>query len=465
VAREVEGKKKMNNPKVSVIIPVYNGEKFLGEAIKSVLNQDYDNLECIVVDDGSVDGSAAIAKKFVQVVYLHQDNAGVAAARNQGVQKASGEYLAFLDADDIWDLEKLTIQISYLEENQDIGYSFTRHSLFLAEGVEELPAWVRKNQYEQEMSAYIPSALVVRKSVFAVVGNFDENYLVGEDSDWFMRAKDVGIKLGIVEQTLLYKRVHHQCLSSQTELSRKNLLKIVKASLQRAKIADKVSVIVPVYNGEKYLREALNSVLKQSVRPFEVLVIDDGSTDTTAEIAKQYGERLRYIKRSNGGAAAARNDGVKSATGNYIAFLDADDYWDKQKLALQLREIKKPGSANMIFALSAQFYSPETGEDFRQRYQCPSQLVKGVHPGTLMMKREDFLKVGLFSTEYKTGEFIEWYQRAQEAGMTSAFLPEILMYRRIHPLNHGIVQKQHNDDYARIVKEMLLRRRKKAADG
>jgi hypothetical protein len=81
------------------------------------------------------------------------------------------------------------------------------------------------------------------------------------------------------------------------------------------------------------------------------------------------------------------------------------------------------------------------------------------------MKREDFLKVGLFSTEYKTGEFIEWYQRAKETGMTSAFLPEVLMYRRIHPLNHGIVQKQQKDDYARFVKEMLLRRRRKDADG
>jgi glycosyltransferase involved in cell wall biosynthesis len=455
----------MNHPKVSVIIPVYNGEKFLNEAIKSVLNQEYDNLECIVVDDGSIDGSAAIAKKFAQVIYLHQDNAGVAAARNRGVQNASGEYLAFLDADDLWDTKKLATQISYMEENQDIDYSVTKHSLFLAEGLQELPAWVRTHQYKQEMIAYIPSALIVRKSVFETIGNFDETYRIGDDSDWFLRAKDAGIKLGVVEKTLLYKRVHSRCLSSQTELCRKELVKSIKASLQRNKSTDMVSVIVPVYNGEKYLREALDSVLDQSVRPFEVLVIDDGSTDTTADIARQYGERIRYIKKSNQGTAAARNDGIQRAGGNYIAFLDADDYWDKQKLAQQLREIKKTGAANMVFGMCAQFYSPETGEDFRQQYQCPDQPTKGAHPGTLLMKRKDFLKVGLFSTEYKTGEFIEWYQRAQEAGMTSTFLPDILMYRRIHPMNHGIVQKQQTDDYARIVKEMLLRRRKKDING
>lgn len=455
----------MNNPMVSVIIPVYNGEKYLEDAIKSVLNQEYDNLECIVVDDGSIDGSAAIAKKFEQVVYFYQDNVCVAAARNRGVQNASGDYLAFLDADDVWDLKKLATQISYMEENPDIDYSVTKHSLFLAEGVKELPAWVRIQEYEQEMVAYIPSALVVRKSVFETVGNFDETYHIGDDSDWFMRARDAGFKLGIVEKNFLYKRVHPQCLTSQTELCRKELLKSVKASLRRAKSVDKISVIVPVYNGEKYLREALDSVLNQSVKPFEVLVVDDGSTDTTAELARQYGERILYIRRSNGGAAAARNDGVKNATGNYIAFLDADDYWDTQKLERQLREIKKPDAANMLFGMVSQFYSPETGEDFRKQYQCPGEPVKGTHPGTLLMKRDDFLKVGFFSTEYKTGEFIEWYQRAQEAGMSSAFLPEVLIYRRIHPLNHGILHKQQTDDYARIVKDMLLRRRRKDADG
>jgi len=455
----------LKHPRVSVIIPVYNGEKFLEEAIKSVFNQGYDNLECIVVDDGSTDGSAAIAKKFGQIIYLHQENACVAAARNRGVQKASGDYLAFLDADDIWDLKKLATQISYMEENQDMDYSVTKHSLFLAEGVRKLPAWVRTRQYKQEMVAYIPSALVVRKPVFEAVGNFDETYRIGDDSDWFLRAKDAGLKLGIVEQTLLYKRVHPQCLSSQAELTSKELLKSVKASLLRAKSVDRVSVIVPVYNGEKYLKEALDSILGQSTRPFEVLVIDDGSTDSTAEIVRQYGERIHYIRRNNGGAAVARNDGIKNAGGDYLAFLDADDYWDRKKLTLQLREIKKPGAANMIFGMNAQFYSSETGEDFRQRYQCPSHPTKGAHPGTLLMKREDFLKVGLFSTKYKAGEFIEWYQRAKEAGLTSAFLPEVLMYRRIHPLNHGIVQKQQTEDYARIVKDMLLRRRKKEADG
>ncbi|MGB5219263.1 MAG: glycosyltransferase family A protein, partial [Smithella sp.] len=236
-------------------------------------------------------------------------------------------------------------------------------------------------------------------------------------------------------------------------------------SLKRTKSADKISVIIPVYNGEKYLDEALQSVLNQSVKPFEILIVDDCSTDRTAEIAQRYGDSIRYIRRETNGGAAARNDGVKSATGDCIAFLDADDYWDKNKLELQLREMKKHNAPDMIFGMSAHFFSPETGDDFRRTYYCPEEPVKGFHPGLMLIKRNNFLKAGYFSTKYKTGEFIEWYQRALEAEMTSYVLPDVLMYRRIHPLNHGIVEKNQNDDYARIAKDVIMRRRKKEADG
>jgi glycosyltransferase involved in cell wall biosynthesis len=455
----------MKNPKVSVIIPVYNGEKFIKDSINSVLNQEYDNWECIVVDDGSTDGTASIIKEYEQIIYLHQGNAGVAAARNLGIKKASGEYLAFLDADDVWSANKLLIQINYMEANPDVGYSFTKHSLFLDEGLKDFPSWVRTHRQEKEMTAYIPSALVARRFVFEAIGNFDVNYQVGEDSDWFMRAKDAGFKLGVVEKNLLQKRVHSQCLSGNTELSKSNLLKIIRASLQRTKTADKISVIIPVYNGEKYLGNAVDSVLNQSLKPFEIMIVDDGSTDGTAQIAQKYGDRIHYIKRkNNNGAAAARNDGVKSATGDYIAFLDADDYWEKNKLELQLREIKKTDAADMIFGMSSHFFSPETDDDFRRAYHCPEEPVKGLNPGMILIKRNNFLKAGYFSERYKTGEFIEWYQRALEKGMTSVILPDVMMHRRIHPLNHGIVEKKQNDDYARIAKEAILRRRKKNDD-
>ncbi|MGA3282063.1 MAG: glycosyltransferase [Smithella sp.] len=233
--------KKLNNPKISVIIPVYNGEIFLEDTIKSVLNQNYDNWECIVVDDGSIDGSAAIAKKHEQIIYLHREHKNVAAARNLGIQKASGEYLAFLDADDIWDTNKLETQINYMEENPDIDYSITKHSLFLTEGLKDIPQWVRTNHLQEETLAYIPSSLIVRKSAFEIVGYFDESYQISDDSDWFLRARDAGIKLGIIDKNLLHKRVHSQCLMSQTGVIKKELMKSIRASLWRVKLSGDIS--------------------------------------------------------------------------------------------------------------------------------------------------------------------------------------------------------------------------------
>lgn len=455
----------MNYPKVSVIIPVYDGESFIRDSINSVISQSYDNWECVVVDDGSTDESAAIIKSFEQVVYVQQEHQCVAAARNRGVRQASGDYLAFLDADDIWDLDKLKIQVDFMERNLEVDYSVTRHSIFLDHELKELPAWVRTERQEAETTAYIPSALLVRRSVFDAVGGFDETYRIGDDSDWFLRARDAGFRVGILEKNLLYKRVHNRCLTSQTEICRKELLKSIKASLKRPKSSDTISVIIPVYNGEKYLREAVGSALNQSLKPFEVLIVDDGSTDKTAQIAKNYQEKVRYVRRDvREGAAAARNDGVKNASGSHIAFLDADDYWDKNKLALQLREIKKPGSADMIFAMAKNFFSPDTSEEFRRWYTCAEEPLKGLVPGTMLIRRDDFLKVGYFSEQYKTGEFIEWYQRALDAGLTPSVLQDVLMHRRIHPLNHGIVEKSRKNDYARIARETIMRRREKKDD-
>ncbi len=97
-----------------------------------------------------------------------------------------------------------------------------------------------------------------------------------------------------------------------------------------------ISCIVPVFNGERYLREALDSIFAQTYRPLEILVADDGSTDRTPYIAAAFGNRLRYLRQDNQGPAAARNLGIRAATGEFIAFLDADDVWHPEKLERQM---------------------------------------------------------------------------------------------------------------------------------
>src|SRR2546425_10651809 len=107
---------------VSVVIPVYNGEQYLADAIQSVRDQTYQNVEVIVVDDGSTDESADVAKKFGEAIrYVHQSNGGVGKARNTGIAAARGAYLAFLDQDDLWLPDKLAVQVAYLDSHPEMG--------------------------------------------------------------------------------------------------------------------------------------------------------------------------------------------------------------------------------------------------------------------------------------------------------------------------------------------------------
>lgn len=221
----------------------------------------------------------------------------------------------------------------------------------------------------------------------------------------------------------------------------------------------RISVIIPVYNGEKYIAEAISSVLNQSYKPFEVIIIDDGSDDKTADIVAGFLGSLRYIYQENAGIAAARNLGVAKSEGEYIAFLDADDYWVADKLSLQTAALAKDNSLEAAFGMVQQFYSPETDETFRQSVVCPTEPSKGPHPGTLLIRKDTFLRVGYFSTNFKTGEFIDWYARAGEKGLRIVSVPEVLMYRRIHHTNYGLTHKAEKEDYAKIVRDMLLRRK------
>jgi len=119
-----------------------------------------------------------------------------------------------------------------------------------------------------------------------------------------------------------------------------------------------VSVIIPVYNCERYLAEAIESVIIQNYRPIEIIVIDDGSTDGSADVAKKFGQAARYCFLQHSGISAARNRGIDLAHGTFIAFLDADDIWVQNKLALQMAVFGKKPDLDMVFGLLKHFRSP-----------------------------------------------------------------------------------------------------------
>ncbi len=218
-----------------------------------------------------------------------------------------------------------------------------------------------------------------------------------------------------------------------------------------------VSVIIPVHNSERYLGEAIESVLAQSYRPIELVIVDDGSVDASSTVCKRF-TGIRYLYQSRAGAAAARNRGVDAANGALLSFLDADDLWVPEKLARQIAAFDADPELDMVLGHVRQFHSPELDAQARARIAGDGTVLAG-HVGTLLIRRASFLRVGPFSTEWRVGEFIDWFARARDLGLTHVTIPDVTLLRRLHTRNMMVRERHSTADYARILKASLDRRR------
>jgi glycosyltransferase involved in cell wall biosynthesis len=225
----------------------------------------------------------------------------------------------------------------------------------------------------------------------------------------------------------------------------------------------RVSVIIPVRNTERYLEQAIDSALGQTLPPAEVLVVDDGSTDRSLDVARSFGDRVTIFEGANGGIGATRNAGVERACGNFFAFLDADDYWVAEKLAWQIELFAGNPSLDLVFGQVRQFYSPDVSVPNEERARMEQSVFDGHHAGTMLIKRESFARVGPFDARVRVGEFLDWYARATEAGFRAAAVPGVVMFRRIHDQNTVTRYRASQSDYAKILKAALDRRRKREA--
>ena len=213
----------MNQPLVSVIIPVFNGERFLTDALNSVLSQEYPNLELIFVDDGSTDRSREIIERTPgKFRYLRQENSGPAAARNRGVEIAEGDILAFQDADDIWPPRKLEIQLASFEK--DPALEIVMGKVQKVQGSENI---------DDPCFAVNLAASIFRRSAFEQVGPFDEQLRFSEDVDWFMRARERGVRTAKIEDVTLFYRIHDQNMTRDKALTNLNTFRVLKMSLDR----------------------------------------------------------------------------------------------------------------------------------------------------------------------------------------------------------------------------------------
>ncbi len=217
--------------RISVVIPVYEGERFVAQAIETALGQERRPDEVIVVDDGSTDGGGRIAESY-PVTCIRQDNAGVAAARNAGLAAATGDFIALLDQDDLWEPRKLRVQLACLNERSEVGWVTCRSRWVLEPGTTP-PSWARPEWFEEPQVSFVTSAMLARRSAFESVGEFDPSYVVGSDTDWMVRAQDAGVPSVTLEEVLVYHRLHGANNSYDLETSNSETLRLLKASLDR----------------------------------------------------------------------------------------------------------------------------------------------------------------------------------------------------------------------------------------
>ncbi|MFN8024904.1 MAG: glycosyltransferase family A protein [Acidimicrobiia bacterium] len=474
----------MSTPRVSVVVPVYEMGRYLPDAVASIEAQGRDDVEIIVVDDGSTDDTpAVIAGLGDRVTAIRQDNAGPSAARNRALEIARGEFIAFCDADDLWPEGKLALQLGRLDAEPDLDIVLGRIRYVAVDGG-EVPVMEYEDPDAKTATHVHLGSGVYRRRAFDRVGGFDESLRMSEDTDWFMRARELGVRTAILtEVTLVYRR-HGNNMTHELKLDDSQMMTVLKRSLdrrralsgqrtapeldawrandERAPSTPTVSVVIPAYDSDRYLPQAIRSVLAQDHVPLEILVVDDGSTDDTVMVARRFGSLVTVIRCEHRGIAATRNAGIAAARGEVVAFLDADDVWLPDKLARQVALLVADPDLELVFGGVEQFVSPELVG------QIPEQPALGDDagriPSTFVTRASTLARVGTMDESVTFGDFIDWYDRAIAAGCQVAHVDDVVARRRIHDANAGRRFRSERADYARTMKQILDRRRAAAAD-
>jgi len=269
-------------PKVSVIVPTYNRASWLEETLRSVVSQTFKDFELIVVDDGSTDNTSQIMQSFPDAQYFSMGkNSGVSKARNLGLDYAKGEFICFLDSDDLWDERKLEVQLHWMKNNIDSQVCYT-NEIWIRNGVRVNPM-NKHRKYTGDIFRYClalcivsPSSVMLRKELFDKVGNFDESLPACEDYDLWLRIA-VKYAFHFIEEPLIIKRGGHADqlsrkywgmdrfrVSALKKLLEENSLDKEKLQLTRAALVKKCSVLIKGFakRGQKkdefFYRELIN---------------------------------------------------------------------------------------------------------------------------------------------------------------------------------------------------------------
>jgi glycosyltransferase involved in cell wall biosynthesis len=224
-----------------------------------------------------------------------------------------------------------------------------------------------------------------------------------------------------------------------------------------------VGVVIPARNGERYLAQAIESVLEQTYQVLDLVVVDDGSTDGTRDVARRFAPDVRCLSGPHCGLGAARNAGVDAVRGDVVAFLDQDDVWVPTKLELQVAALERAPTLDLVFGHVCEFLSPDLEPGVAERLRCRPEPRPAALPGTMLATRSAISRVGPFSTRWVSNDFMAWLLLAREFALKELMLAEHVLFRRLHGANFSHRTDVTHAEYLLVLKEALVRRRSRTA--
>jgi len=215
-----------------------------------------------------------------------------------------------------------------------------------------------------------------------------------------------------------------------------------------------VGVVIAAWNAERWLGEALDSVLAQEHPPIDIVVVDDGSSDRSAAIAERYGPPVRVVRQPNAGIGAARNRGVELVAGELVSFLDADDLMTPASLACRAEVLAREPAIDMVFGQVRRF-----GEIVQGAPAALNEPQPGHFPSAMLLRRAALARVGPFATDTHVAEGLDWLLRARELHLGELTLSDQILWRRVHGGNNSLRHRAEIGEFARALKASLDRRR------
>ncbi|MFA6175946.1 MAG: glycosyltransferase, partial [Phycisphaerae bacterium] len=467
-------------PTVSLIIPCYNQAHFLPEAVASVVAQTYSGWEIIIVNDGSPDDTSRVAQELIELYpgrrirLLEKSNGGLADARNAGIKESRGRYILPLDSDDKIHPQMLEKTLAVLETQPGISIVYTDLLRFgevsgvLCAGEYDFARLCQQNQMN--------CCALYRRKIWETVGGYNPNMRWGyEDWDFWIgcgKRGFVGQRLG--EPLFFYRtkpesmvtmadshgdELRAQIVQNHPELYtpevRNWAAKVLPADQQAESVQSEllaapskpelqaaseeqplISVIVPCYNQAEYLTSAVESVVAQTYSHWEIIVVNDGSTDPSREAGRQLqarfpAHRIRLVEKENGGLADARNAGIRFAKGEYILPLDADDMIAPDFLEKTVRLLE--GNPQIAIAYTDWVYfgameGRRNAIDWDARHLCEKE---NLFTCTSLFRKAAWDCVNGYNTNMTKGvEDWDFWISCAEKGYVGQRIPEALFYYR-----------------------------------